>query len=344
MRVISDLDLLVNRDHHNQMHCRTMQLYTMVGRCAPAAELLMYRALEPTRDIHHHSYVKAADRWSYVSGYVNDGQDLALLGFAVDTTPKLSLDDAVGFLRTVIDGDQPVSFYAPRGHFDFWVERMRRDGTPPEMYLDLHSFMCCGITEDAEALLIVDNTSANVLHPYVVPFDTVTRGYASDPSRWFLVCQSVRRLDDTPDIAAIEARYVDWIGGYRDTFGLYEVIADSFVGERDSYPDPFRRPSLTSLALLAGSRDFFSRFLTRTAHVTEVVSAFAANADMLITLLNLTSRVQDGTGPVGADELRGMLIAMQARERSALRELQADLERLTADRGRGSLFHVSFPT
>ncbi|HEV8559568.1 MAG TPA: hypothetical protein VGR06_24780 [Actinophytocola sp.] len=340
MRTISNLDLLVNRDWLNQMHCRTMQLLAMAGRCTPAVDLLMYRALEPTHDIHHHCHARQEDRWSYPCHYVNE-EDLGLLGLAVDSTPKVDLADAAAFLRAAIDADRPVSFYAPRGHFDFWVDRMRRDGTRPDEYFLLHSFMCCGITADAREVLIVDTTSAGNLHPFVVAFDVFTSAYPADPDRWFLICQSLRQFRATPDVGAIETRYIDWLDGFRDGFEVYDVIADSFAGERDRFPEWYRRPSLNSLVLLAGSRDFFRRFLAHTTHDAGIVSAFAANADLLVTLLDETTRLQNGMSATSADELRGMLAAMKSRERQALRALQTDLRRLTAGRRSGRLLRPS---
>lgn len=339
MRTISRLDLLVNRDWLNQMHCRTMQLLTMAGRCTPAVDLLMYRALEPTRDIYLHCHVKEEDRWSYASHYVND-EDLELLGFTVDYTPKVDLADAAAFLRAAIEDDRPVSFYAPRGHFDFWLDRMRRDGTRPDEYFFLHSFMCCGIAVDGGEVLIIDTTSTGSLRPFVVDFDVFTTAYPTDPDRWFLHCQSLRQVRATPDVAAFETRYVEWLEGYRDRFEVYDVIADSFARERDRFPEWYRRPSLNSLVLLAGSRDFFGRFLTHTAHDPRIAAAFTANADMLVTLLDATTRFQNGTSSLGADELRGMLTAMKSRELEALRALQADLRRLTAGRPHDSLLRL----
>lgn len=321
MITLPDVDRIRTRDPNNHLHCRKTQLLAYAGSRSPWTDLLMYGALGSTSAIYRHCYLHGEDRWAFETPYVTDA-DLRLLGFEVQTAGRVDLARFEAELPEYLAAGQPVFFYAPRHHFPHWVEFMRRAGTLPEEYELLHSYLVCGVSDSG--VLLVDNTTDD--HEYVpltVSWDVLREGYASEPARWFTGCATVRQVSG-PDRAAFEEAYRDFLSHYRDGFELYDVIADNLVTERASAAAPYRAPSVNSLALLAGSRTLFSRFLAHTRHGERVRSAYARVAQLATVLSDRVSAYQAGLPALPVDRIRRGLAQLKLREQRAARLLAAE--------------------
>jgi hypothetical protein len=219
-------------------------------------------------------------------------------------------------------------FLAPRGYFDYWIDFMRRHGTVDEEYFELHSFMACGITGPAGDVVIMDNTTeSHEFQPFVVPWRAFAAGYVRDPDRWFLDCVALDQRRHEPDFAGFAAKYQTFVEDLHGGFEIYDMVADSFAAERAVYPESYRVPSINSLALLAGGRDFFCRFLRHTSHAPQVKRAFAANARLIVAVLHQASQYHANMPGVSPDEIRRRLQLLRVHEERAVRLLKEDLLR-----------------
>ncbi|WP_225850295.1 hypothetical protein [Streptomyces sp. HPF1205] len=164
MTKLPGVERIRTQDPNNHLHCRKTQLLAYVGGLTPWSDLLMYGALGSTSAIHRHCYLGGRDRWAFETPYVTD-DDLRLLGFEV--LPAGAADDLARLesglprlesgLTQYLAAGQPVLFYAPRHHFPYWMDFMRRVGTLPEEYGLLHSFLVCGAS--STQVLLVDNVA-----------------------------------------------------------------------------------------------------------------------------------------------------------------------------------------
>ncbi|WP_344602188.1 hypothetical protein [Streptomyces glaucus] len=315
---LSGVDLIRTRDPNNHLHCRKTQLLAYVGGRTRWSDLLMYGALGSTSAIHRHCYLRGEDRWAFDAPYVTD-DDLRLLGFEVLSAGTVDLARFESGVTEFLATGQPVFFYAPRHHFPYWVEFMRRVGTLPEEYRLLHSFLLCG-TSSTEVLLVDNVTDDHEYVPLTVSWDVLRDGYAREPERWFTDCATVRRTSG-PDRAGFEAAYRTFLAGFGDGFELYDVIGDNLVVERASATAAYRAPGVNSLALLAGSRTLFSRFLALTAHGEEVRSAYARIAQLATVLSDRVTAFQVGLPALSADRIRRGLERLRQLEQQAARRL-----------------------
>ncbi|WP_432840296.1 hypothetical protein [Dactylosporangium sp. CA-092794] len=323
---IAGVDAIVNRDRVNHLNCRKAQVLAFVAGRSPWWELLLHGALGSTFDVYRHCYRRKGYRWDYPAPYVRD-EDLAALGWFCGRQARADLDEVRAALPQYLANDQPVLFMAPRADFPYWVDFMRRHGTIEAEYRELHSFMVCGLSADGETVLIVDNTTDN--HEYtsfLIPMADLAAGYAREPERWFTDCQTLLRVGE-PDLAELALRYHAAVSGYADRFEIYELIADSLPVERAAIAETYRTPSVNSLALLAGSRTMFCRFLRRTSHAPEVPARYERLAAAIGAAQERAGRYHAGAAGVSLDELRRRLRALRAQEEQAARALRDDLRR-----------------
>lgn len=325
MTELPGVDRIRTRDPNNHMNCRKTQLLAYVGGRTPWSDLLMYRALGSTSAIHRHCYLRGGDRWAFDAPYVSDG-DLRLLGFELFSAGTVDLALFESGLPVFLAAGQPVFFYAPRHHFPYWVEFMRRVGTLPEEYELLHSFLVCGTS--GTDVLLVDNISPD--HEYfslTVGWDVLRDGYALDPDRWFTGCATVRQVSE-PDRDGFEAAYRAFLAGFRDGFELYDVVGDNLVVERASGVTPYRASGVNSLALLAGSRALFCRFLAHTEHGEPVRASYARIAQLAGALSDRVTAFQAGLPTLPADRIRRGLTHLRRLERQAARLLTDEADGL----------------
>ncbi len=144
-------------------------------------------------------------------------------------------------------------------------------------------------------------------------------GYAREPDRWFLGCVTVRQVSE-PDRDGFEAAYREFADGFRDGFELYDVIADNLVLERRSAA-AYRAPGINSLALLAGSRTLFRRFLEHTGHGEPVRTAYDRIARLATGLSDRATAFQAGLPGPPADRIRRGLAHLRQLEQQAARLL-----------------------
>ncbi|MEW2621992.1 hypothetical protein [Streptomyces sp. NPDC048106] len=315
---LPDVDRIRTQDPNNHLNCRKGQLLAYAAGRTPWSDLLMYGALGSTSAVYRHCYLRGEDRWAFDTPYVNDA-DLRLLGFEVLSAGTVDLPRVEAGLADFLAAGQPVFFYAPRHHFPYWVEFMRRSGTVPEEFGLLHSYFVCGAS--ARDVLLVDNTTDD--HEYVpltVGWDVLRRGYAREPERWFVDCTTVRQVAE-PDRDGFEAAYRAFLAGFHDGFELYDIIGDNLVGERASAGTVYRAPGVNSLALLAGSRSLFGRFLAHTAHGEQVRAAYARIAQLATVLTDRVGSFHAGSLALPVDRIRQGLAQLRLREQQAARLL-----------------------
>ncbi|WP_030548326.1 hypothetical protein [Streptomyces albus] len=336
MTTLPDVHRIRTRDPNNHLHCRKGQLLAYAGSRTPWSDLLMYGALGSTAAIHRHCYLRGGDRWAFDTPYVTD-DDLRLLGFEVFSAGTVALPLFEAGAAEFLAAGQPVFFYAPRHHFPYWVEFMRRVGTVPEEYGLPHSFLVCGVS--GTDVLLVDNIADD--HEYftvTVGWDVLREGYAREPGRWFTGCVTVEQVSE-PDREGFEAAYRAFLNGFRDGFELYDIVAGNLVLERASNVALYRAPGVNSLALLAGSRALFRRFLELTEHSEPVRAAYTRIARLAAALSDRVSAFQAGQPAPPADRLRHGLAQLRLLEQRAARLLADEAAALphilpTAVRGR----------
>lgn len=318
MTKLPGVERIRTRDPNNHLHCRKTQLLAYVGGHTPWSDLLMYGALGSTSAIYRHCYLRGEDRWAFDTPYVTDA-DLRLLGFEVFSAGTVDLARFESGVTEFLAAGQPVFFYAPRHHFPYWVEFMRRVGTVPEEYELLHSFFVCGAS--ATEVLLLDNIADDHEYfPVSVRWDVLREGYSREPERWFTGCATVRQVSD-PDRDGFEAAYRAFLAGFRDDFELYDAIGDNLVAGRASVTATYRAPGVNSLALLAGSRSLFCRFLAHTGHGERVRAAYARIAQLATVLADRVSAFQEGLPALPADRIRRGLAQLRLREQQAARLL-----------------------
>ncbi|MGP4110403.1 hypothetical protein ACTWP5_05735 [Streptomyces sp. 4N509B] len=318
MITLPGVDRIRTQDPNNHLHCRTGQLLAYVGGQTPWTDLLMYGALGSTSAIYRHCYLLGRDRWAFDTPY-GTGADLRLLGFEVFEAGTVDLARFESGLAGFIAAGQPVFFYAPRHHFPYWVEFMDRVGTVPEEYAFLHSYLVCG-TSDTDVLLVDNIADDHEFFTETVGWDVLREGYAREPDRWFTGCATVRKVAD-PDRDGFEAAYRAFLATFRDDFELYDAVGDNLVTERATVAATYRAPGVNSLALLAGSRTLFCRFLAHTAHSERLRAAYARIAQLATALSDRVSAFQEGLPALPADRLRRGLAHLRTREQQAARLL-----------------------
>jgi hypothetical protein len=315
---LPDVDRIRTRDPNNHLHCRKGQLLAYVSSRTRWSDLLMYGALGSTRAIYRHCYLHGEDRWAFDTPYVND-DDLRLLGFEVFSAGTVGLAVAEAGLAGFLAAGQPAFFYAPRHHFPYWVEFMRKAGTVPEEYQLPHSFLACG-TSSTDVLLVDNISDDHEYFPLTVGWDVLRDGYAREPDRWFTGCATVRQVSN-PDWGGFEAAYRAFLAGFRDGFELYDIVGDNLVMERASVAATYRAPGVNSLALLAGSRILFCRFLAYTRHSEQVRAAYARIAQLATVLSDRATSFQAGLPALSADRIRRGLAHLRLSEQEAARAL-----------------------
>jgi hypothetical protein len=325
--VISGVDRIVNLDGTNHLNCRLQQVLAFTASRTRWADLLMYAALGSTFPIYRHCYARRKDRWSFIPPYLGV-EDLRLLG--VDLTPVAEAEagDLDRILDRTLAGDQPLIFFAPRVDFPHWITFMREMGTVEEDFDNLHSFMIAGANGDRSELLLIDNARPDHhFFPLVVPRPVMAAGYAREPERWFLdgATITVAAGPPEPDLPTLAARYRALVAAHRAEIELYDQIGDGLLAERTEYRETYRAPSVNALALLAGSRDFFTRFLRHTGHSRPVRAAYSQNARLTRDALDRAGRHHAGDRTVDTDELRRDLHLLGRREARAARMLADDL-------------------
>ncbi len=322
---IPDTDRIRTQDPNNHLHCRKGQLLAYVAGRTPWSDLLMYHALGSTAAIYRHCHLRGKDRWAFETPYVTEG-DLRLLGFELLSAGTVDLDRFASGLPEFLAAGRPVFFYAPRHHWPYWMEFMRRVGTVPAEYRLLHSFFACGVSESE--VLLLDNTSEDhEFFPLTVGWDVLREGYAQEPERWFVDSSTVVRVAD-PDLDGFESAYRAFLARFRDGFQLYDLIGESLVLDRAADDAVYRAPGVNSIALLAGSRALFNRFLALTRHGAQVRAAYARIADLCAGLSDQVNAFHAGTATLSADQIRSGLTRLREREQQAARLLIDEAARL----------------
>ncbi|MFE9421981.1 hypothetical protein ACFYNO_03345 [Kitasatospora sp. NPDC006697] len=322
---IPDVDRIRTQDPNNHLHCRRSQLLAYVAGSTPWSDLLMYRALGSTAAVYRHCHLRGKDRWAFEPPYVTGG-DLRLLGFELLSAGTVAIDRFESGLPGFLAAGQPVFFYAPRHHLPHWVEFMRRVGTVPEEQRLLHSFLVCGAS--STEVLLLDNTSDD--HEYVpltVGWDVLREGYAREPERWFVDSSTVVRESD-PDLDGFESAYRAFLARYRDGFQIYDLIGAGLVAERAQAGAVYRVPGVNSMALLAGSRTLFSRFLALTRHGHQVRAAYSGIAQLANALSDQVNAFHAGTPTLSAGRIRSGLTELREREQRAAVLLTDEAARL----------------
>ncbi|GAA4958517.1 hypothetical protein [Actinoplanes utahensis] len=323
---LPDLESLVSQDDLNQLNCRTTQILTFAASRTRWADLLMYCSLECTLDVFRHCYLRNEYRWSYRTRYVNEN-DLALLGFDLIHIPQWDVDDFRRDLPGIVSAGHAVLVHLPRGHFAYWRDFLTRFSVPVAEHMDLHSFLVCGI-DPAGDLTVVDNANqAHAFQRYILSAAELDTALSADAGRCLVGNLVVKDRRDEPDIAGLLRRYTDLMTAFDDSFEIYDRMAESLSMERITAAETYQSPAVNSLAILAGSRSFFSRFLALTSHSVAVKQIFAANAEAITRVLNRASQYHAGVGGVSMDALRRQLSQLRRRERQALHLLKTDLGR-----------------
>ncbi|WP_371484163.1 hypothetical protein [Kitasatospora sp. NBC_00315] len=320
-----DIDRIRTQDPNNHLHCRRAQLLAYVAGSTSWSDLLMYRALGSTAAVYRHCHLRGKDRWAFETPYVTEG-DLRLLGFELLSAGTVDIDRFRSGLPEFLASGHPVFFYAPRHHFPHWVEFMRRVGTVAEDHRLLHSFLVCGAS--STEVLLLDNTSDDHEYfPLTVGWDVLREGYAREPERWFVDC-STAVLRSVPDLDGFESAYRGFLARFRDGFQIYDLIGESLVAERASADAVYRAPGVNSIALLAGSRTLFSRFLALTRHGEQVRAAYAGVARLATVLSEQINAFHAGTPTLSADRIRSGLAELRQREQRAAALLTDEAARL----------------
>ncbi|GAA2111472.1 hypothetical protein GCM10009759_53500 [Kitasatospora saccharophila] len=322
---IPDAERIRNQDPNNHLHCRKSQLLAHVAARTPWSDLLMYRALGSTAAVYRHCHLRGKDRWAFEAPYVTDG-DLRLLGFELLSAGTVDIDRFESDLPGILAVGQPVFFYAPRHHFPHWVEFMQRVGTVPEERRLPHSFLVCGA--DDTGVVVLDNTADDHEYfPLAVGWDVLREGYAREPERWFVDCSTV--VPGTgPDLDGFESAYRAFLARFRDGFQIYDLIGENLAAERGSVDAVYRAPGVNSIALLAGSRTLFRRFLELTRHGEPVRAAYADVARLATTLSEQINAFHAGTPTLSADRIRAALAELRTREQRAAALLTDEAARL----------------
>jgi len=141
-----------------------------------------------------------------------------------------------------------------------------------------------------------------------------------------LDCLSLSRCGE-PDLPGFTERYRSFIERHDDGFELYDLIAERLPGERSEFALTYQAPSVNSLAILAGTRDFFSRFLAMTTHSDQVRRYVGQTATLLSRLMGAATRYHQGDLTVSVDNLRRDLHLAQGREAQGMRLLKKEIGR-----------------
>ncbi|MFF2819809.1 hypothetical protein ACFVT9_30340 [Kitasatospora cineracea] len=333
---IPDADRIRTQDPNNHLHCRKSQLLAHVAGRTPHSDLLMYRALGSTSAVYRHCYLRGRDRWAFEAPYVTE-DDLRLLGFDLLSAGTVDVDRFAAGLPELLAAGRPVLFYAPRHHFPHWVEFMERVGTVAEERRLLHSFLVGGAS-GSEVLLLDNTTDDHEYVPLTVGWDVLREGYAREPERWFVDCSTVVPRSG-PDLDGFESAYRAFLARFRDGFRIYDLIGENLAAERAAADAVYRAPGVNSIALLAGSRTLFGRFLALTRHGGQVRAAYTDVAQLATALSDRINAFHAGAPALTADRIRGDLAELRRREQRAaalLTEEAARLPRLLPDGGDGA--------
>ncbi|MEU8348744.1 hypothetical protein, partial [Streptomyces sp. NPDC048845] len=177
-------------------------------------------------------------------------------------------------------------------------------------------------------VLLIDNTDDD--HEYfslTVSWDVLRDGYAREPERWSTGYTTVRQVSG-PDRDGFEAAYRAFLASFRDGFELYDVVGDNLLVERASDASAYRTPSVNSLALLAGSRALFCRFLAHTGHSERVRATYTRVAELAAVLSDRVRAFQSGLDALPADRIRRGLAQLRQREQQAARLLVDEAARI----------------
>jgi hypothetical protein len=317
METITGLEKIAGQDPMNHLNCRKSQVLAYVSSKTADVNLAFSMALESTQSIWEHCYVERKYRWSYPTRYVED-DDLEALGFDLVKTPKIDFDVFPDVVENLVRRDVPGFFYAPRGYFPYWTEFMRNQGTLPDEYFEYHSFLVCGIDMPERQVLFLDIANERLTYQrYTVPLALIQAGVVAEPERWFVDCLELRLERARPDSARIESKYNGFLAQHRDDLALYGIMADSLEEERGLFKETYRAPFINGIALLAGSRYMFARFLASTTHSAFVKRSYNEIANLLITALSAATRYQTGDARVPASEIQRRLERIHAREKVA---------------------------
>jgi hypothetical protein len=153
-----------------------------------------------------------------------------------------------------------------------------------------------------------------------VTWAQLREGRAADPDRWFVDNVVVSRVGD-PDPAPFARMHAAFVADHEDEFELYEVIAEQLVSEREMYPEAYRVPGINALALVAGSRRMFTRYLQLTNDDTGLLRSWEAVSRSALHALAAVSAFHAGDDG-RLSPVQAQLRRLAAAERGALRELR----------------------
>ncbi len=327
MKKFSNIRSINRIDPTNHLNCRKNHLCSYIYSIDDNFNLLFPQSLESSELIFKHCYVNKEYRWSYPTQYIHD-DDFDNIGYNILRAGKMDYQEFMDAMEKCINVNQPVLFYAPRGYFPYWIDFMKAEGTLPEEYFQLHSFVVCDINDKKDEMLIGDNaTKDKSFRIFNIPITLVKEGYQNDPDNWFIDNITVEKNNNNKiKRSEILNKYISYIQSYQDDFKLFDLISNSFEFEIDEFKEKYRPPYINSIALLAGSRLFFSWFIKSTTHSQSLKEMIENNANHLISLFASLSNFQINNLSSTKNDLKSMLNMAKMNEQNAINLIKKEIK------------------
>lgn len=323
MRTVSYLEHITSQDPVVHLNCRTHQTLALLASKRTDVSLLFCNALCDTSRIYDHVYRKRLYRWSYSFAY-DSPEVLEILGVRAIQHDSLEIDEFYALARLLVARDGAVSFFAPRSQISYQVDYLHEMKLPVAGFLP-HSFLVCGVAETTLDLLIRDDATANhQFANFTIPNDTVLNGFRTTPREWFTDVMTIEMssMPSRPDIA--EQIYIRDIETNSDDYELYDILSDSIPAEIDGGSDIYSAPGLNALAMIAGSRLLFSRFLRFTEHSHQAKALAKSTVKAICVILDEATRLYSAPNPATLGQVQRNLARAQKQEKALLHLLKKE--------------------